>query len=128
GCIIIGCSPLYVPKHMFRLGTIADINVHLDISHIATNTLDLTLIHPDGTRVVLSSGNGGVDFTGTIFDDEAGTSISSGTAPFIGSFQPEESLSTLDGKSVWGNWQLEIAGGSVLPGTLTGWSLEIVRE
>ncbi len=68
------------------------------------------LTSPDGTRVELFTdvGGGGDDFTGTTLDDEAGTSIALGSAPFSGSFQPEGSLSDFDGEDAQGTWTLEI--------------------
>ena len=78
------------------------------------------------TDVELSTDNGGTgeNFTNTRFDDEAATPITSGSAPFTGSFQPEGSLATLDGKAANGTWTLRIyddAGSDT--GTLNAWSL-----
>ncbi len=107
---------------------ITDVNVTLNISHTWDSDLDVTLIAPDGTRVVLFQDLGGSsdNFSTTTFDDEAGTQISSGSAPFNGTFRPSGSLSILDGKVGLGNWRLEItddAGGD--EGTLNNWSLDI---
>lgn len=90
-----------------------------------TSAMTITLVHPDGTRVELTSGNGTNDFTGTTFDDEAGTDVTAGSSPFTGSYRPEEMLSALDGKSATGLWQLEISGNAIVPGTLNAWSLDI---
>ncbi len=109
-------------------GVVTDVNVGLDISHTNDSDLTITLIAPDGTRVLLvdQRGGSGDDFTETILDDEAATSISSGTAPFSNSFLPEEFLFLLDGMSMTGDWTLEIvdvsAGGT---GTLNTWGLDI---
>ncbi len=52
-------------------------------------------MHPDATMVELSTDNGstGDNYTNTVFDDEASTAITAGTAPFTGSYRPEGSLS-----------------------------------
>ena len=111
---------------------IIDVDVLLDsIAHTYDADLDIYIRHPDGTDVELSTDNGGSgnNFTNTRLDDEAATSITNGSAPFTGSFQPEGSLATLDGKAANGNWTLRIrddGGGDT--GTLNGWSLVVCSE
>ena len=112
-------------------GTITDINVGLDITHTWDGDLGITLIAPDGTRVLLVNrrGGGSDDFTNTVLDDEASTPIMSGTPPFTGSYIPDESLATFYGMSLTGDWTLEIvdnAGGDI--GTLNDWSLDITTS
>ena len=126
GCLF--SCPAVVTASLYVHGTdnIDDVNTSIDITYDGTSAMTITLIHPDGTRVELTSDNGTADFTGTTFDDEAGTDITAGSSPFTGSFRPEGMLSTLDGKAVDGLWQLEISGNAVIPGTLNDWSLDIV--
>jgi uncharacterized repeat protein (TIGR01451 family) len=118
-------STISVPP---ALRTVLDVNVLININHTFDADLDIYLISPAGTRVELSTDNGslGDNYTNTIFDDEAATSIVSGIAPFTGSFRPETPLSALDLQNVSGDWKLEIADdlGSDL-GTLLNWSLII---
>jgi subtilisin-like proprotein convertase family protein len=106
---------------------IQDVNVTIgSITHTYDGDLSIYLIAPDNTRVELSTGNGssGDNYTNTIFDDEATTSITSGSAPFTGSFKPEGTLSTLDGKNAQGVWKLEVTdGASGDTGTLNSWSI-----
>ena len=114
------------------------VTVFVHILHASDADLDISLIGPDGTTVVLSSDNGGtgdnygtncVDTGRTIFNDLASTSITAGSAPFVGSFRPEEPLSTFNGKigsAVNGVWTLHVvddAAGS--SGSLQCWSLNI---
>ncbi|MEO2019206.1 MAG: Calx-beta domain-containing protein, partial [Fuerstiella sp.] len=111
-------------------GTIADLNVQLDITHGADSDLIATLVTPDGTRVELfnSIGSGDPNFSGTVLDDEAAIGIAAGITPFTGSFQPQNPLASLDGKPVAGIWTLEIQDTSIgLQGVLNSWSLEINR-
>ncbi len=109
-------------------GTITDVNVQVNLTHTYDQDLELTLIAADGTRIQLANvgGGSGENYTNTIFDDEASTLISSGAAPFTGSYRPLASLSALDGKSATGTWTLEVkdkAGGDT--GTLLGWSVAL---
>jgi subtilisin-like proprotein convertase family protein/fibronectin type 3 domain-containing protein len=110
--------------------TILDVNVVLgSITHTYDGDLDIFLIAPDGTRVELTTDNGGTgeNFTNTVFDDAAATAITAGTAPFTGSFRPEGSLATLNGKTAAGTWTLEVtddASGDT--GTLNSWSLQLL--
>jgi len=109
--------------------TIYDVNVRLDALHTWDADLDIYLIAPDGTRVDLTTGNGGdgQHYLGTVFDDQAATSIVDGAAPFSGYFRPEGSLAVLNGMDVQGTWQLEVTDTEELAdGILVGWSLDVV--
>ncbi len=109
------------------VGEIVDVDVNLDISHTSDSDLTIILIDPIGNQVVLTSnlGGNGDHFTATIFDDEAATDIDDGSAPFTGSFRPQQSLTAADGFSPNGTWQLEIYdGASGNEGTLNSWSLD----
>lgn len=105
---------------------IPDINVRVNLTHTWVGDLWIDVISPAGTRVNLFNrrGGSGDNLVNTIFDDEAATAISAGSAPFTGSFRPEQLLSAIDGQSANGTWTLEIrdnAGGDT--GTLTEWAV-----
>jgi subtilisin-like proprotein convertase family protein len=105
---------------------IGDLDVFLDLDHTFDSDLDVFLIAPDGTRVLLFSGVGGSgeNFAGTLLDDSAAVPIEAGQAPFQGSFRPTVPLSTLFGKSSLGGWTLEITDTAGLDvGTLNRWAL-----
>lgn len=110
-------------------GVINDVNVSVDITHPYVSDLDVYLISPAGIRVELFTdvGGSGGNFTNTVLDDESGTAITSSSASFTGSFQPEGLLSTLDGQSPNGNWTLEITDdfAALDAGNLNSWGLEI---
>jgi len=120
-------STINVPDAM----NILDVNVQLNISHTRDQDLDVYLRSPDGTRVELFTdvGGNGDHFTGTILDDQAGTSITSGAAPFAGTYRPEGSLSAFNGRNAVGTWTLEITDDKFLyRGTLHSWSITITGE
>ena len=107
---------------------VRDVNVRVNINHPFDSDLMITLISPSGTRVMLANrnGGGGDNFTNTVFDDEAATLISAGTAPFTGSFRPLQSLSALDDQIGNGTWTLEVAEQyAVDAGTLVSWDVII---
>ena len=65
------------------------------------------------------------NFTNTTLDDNAGTSILSGSAPFSGTYQPSGGLAQLNGEQPNGTWTLEVQSRMVTAGTLNSWSLHI---
>jgi subtilisin-like proprotein convertase family protein len=110
-------------------GVIKDLDVSIArITHGWVGDLTIQLTGPDGTTVRLAEhpggpDNGGKNFVDTVFDDEASVNISSGTAPYTGSFRPQnDDLSRFDGKNKQGTWTLRVRDlfeGDT--GTLTGW-------
>ena len=64
--------------------------VCIDITHTWDNDLDISLVAPDGTTINLSSDNGGSsnNYTSTCFNMSGGTNITSGSAPFTGTYVP----------------------------------------
>ncbi len=112
------------------LSPVSNLVVSLDIDHTFDADLTATLIAPDGTRAVLFSSVGGVadNFTGTVLDDSAATSITAGSAPFTGSFRPQASITPLAAAAANGTWTLEIADGSTKDGgSLRNWSLSFLE-
>lgn len=107
---------------------VLDANIKINLTHEYDSDLILTLVAPNGRSVVLANRRGfnGQDFTNTLFDDDVATPISAGTAPFTGSFKPDQALSTFDGYTALGTWTLVItdaAGGNV--GKLYAWELQL---
>ncbi|MBI3179153.1 MAG: hypothetical protein HYZ27_05795, partial [Deltaproteobacteria bacterium] len=96
------------------MGTLVDVNIGVDITHTYDGDVDiwLELVNGNGTFCVeLSTDNGadGDNFTGTLFDDEGATAITTGAAPFSGGFRPEGALSALDGQPMNGTWRLYVS-------------------
>jgi subtilisin-like proprotein convertase family protein len=119
-------SALLVPGSGLQLH---DIGVRLDdIRHTYDSDLIITLIAPDGTRVLLANrvGQDTDNFYRTVLYDAAATPIVDGSGPFTGAFQPDSPLAALNGHSATGTWKLhiaDVAAGDV--GTLYAWSLEL---
>jgi len=116
--------------------SISKVTVTLNITHTWTGDLHIYLQAPgaaDGIEnwIELSTENGsfGENFTNTVFDDDAATditAITSGDAPFTGSYSPEGSLTTLDGSDANGNWILHVFDDSGSDtGSLDNWTLTI---
>ena len=116
-------SPIVISS----MGTISDINVQINLTHTWMADVVATLIHPDGTRIILANqvGSNGDNFNNTIFDQQAAASITTGLAPFVGSFRPSGDLSLLNGKSLNGTWKLELQDVFTAAdnGTLNSWSI-----
>ena len=107
---------------------ITDVNVTINISHTFVSDLTLILTSPQGTQVLLTSALGGGDdnYTDTVFDSEAPTSINDGSAPFTGTFSPLGDLTTLNGELATGAWTLTATDAFAIDaGTIDNWTVEI---
>ncbi len=112
---------------------ITDVNVNFSIAISRDSLITAVLTSPGGTQVTLFSAVGGFGsgFTSTTLDDQANVSISSGTAPFSGSYSPSSPLSAFDGQNAAGDWSLKVSDsssnrhGNGVSGTLVNWSVTI---
>jgi uncharacterized repeat protein (TIGR01451 family) len=120
-------------------GAISKVVVRVHITHSYDGDIALSLIGPDGTTIALSQNLGGsgdnygtncpADGNDTIFDDAAANLVSSASAPFVGTFKPQQALAAFAGKSgdaINGTWKLRVvdnASGDV--GTIQCWSLTL---
>ncbi|HEY3266097.1 MAG TPA: S8 family serine peptidase [Armatimonadota bacterium] len=107
------------------------------INHTYVSDLSIVLRAPTGQEILLFGNEGadGVNIgTGTnscagvytTFDDAATTAIAAGTAPFSGSYQPEEPLAGLKGVHAEGVWTLAVTDSANSDtGTLGCWALVI---
>ena len=105
--------------------------VCFNITHGEVSELNVTLVAPNGNEIVLTSGTGvsGINYTNTCFVASGGSPITSGTAPYTGSYQPTQAFSNVSTSTIGGNWGLRIkdtkANGT---GLLTGWSLSFKND
>ena len=103
------------------------INVCLNISHTYDADLDIFLTSPSGAVIELTTDNGGAgnNFITTCFDGNAATSITTGAAPFNGSYRPEGSMNCVNnntsGNGLWTLCITDDGAGDV--GTLNSWTL-----
>ncbi|WP_210407387.1 proprotein convertase P-domain-containing protein, partial [Hydrocoleum sp. CS-953] len=98
------------------LETIENLDVRFSAEHTYDGDLEVYLESPEGKEIRLFAGVGGSDdnFQDTVLDDNASTSISSGNAPFDGTYRPQESLAEFNGENPNGTWTLRVedrAGG-----------------
>lgn len=121
-------------------GPIVDIDIRVRIQHTFPGDLVLTLQSPAGTEVVLSAENGiegtlpnygggtaNCSGTFTVFDDNAAAGIVDGNPPFLGQYQPEEALSTLNGESVTGPWKLKVSDEIAEDGgSISCWKMDVI--
>ena len=107
---------------------ITDVNVSVTLTHTYTRDLQIYLVAPNGKSVQLFNrrGGSGDNLSGTTFDDEASTAIAAGSAPFSGSFRPEQLLSGFDGALPVGTWQLRVYDAARSDvGSITKFSIDI---
>lgn len=105
---------------------IADLNVMVNIRHSYDRDLVISLTSPQGRTITLINRQGGSadNFNSTLLDDEATRAISTGVAPFTGSYRPDSPLTAFDTLGGQGTWRLTISDVTGLDsGTLLGWSL-----
>ncbi len=110
-------SPVMFPININSLNPATLDTIHglagigLNLIHPYDSDLQISLVAPDGTSVVLTSGNGwdGDNYTATHFTDTASVSILQGTPPFTGFYRPQEMLGSMNnGRSGTGTWYLYI--------------------
>lgn len=115
------------------IGTITDVNVRflgttcsssagsttVGLDHTFIGDLEVVLVAPDGTRVLLidrlgstRGGCGGNNFCQLTLDDGATALLSSVTdsftGPLTGNYKPQAALSVLNGRVPNGTWRMEI--------------------
>ncbi|MCG9911319.1 MAG: CotH kinase family protein [Flavobacteriales bacterium] len=101
--------------------------VCININHPYVGDLEVSLRAPDNTTVILFSGIGGSgdNFTNTCMRQDAVTSISAGSAPFTGTFKPQNNMAVLNnGQNANGQWRLRIRDMYAQDvGSLVSWSI-----
>ncbi len=114
-------------------GTIRDLDVSIDISHLFDADLDVSLQHTSSAGPVHLFTYAGHDDDGFLvwLDDEAGTDIQTvgdnpNNFPVAGVFRPLNSLTAFDGTDASGTWTLTVNddGAPGVAGTLNSWSLK----
>jgi subtilisin-like proprotein convertase family protein len=123
-------STIIVPDSII----VYDVNIRIDsLIHTWDSDLDITLLNRGGTTVDLDvtsdNGSSGDNFIGTLFDDDAAVSVTTGTAPFTGTYKIEQippGLTQFNGTEGIGNWRLKLVDDAGSDnGTLYRWSVII---
>lgn len=86
-------------------------SVCINLTHTWDSDLDIRLIAPDGTTVLLTTGNGGDGdgYVNTCFTYTASENIASGYAPFTGDYKPQGQMGLVNnGQNPNGTWSLYI--------------------
>ena len=92
-------------------GTVADLRVRVNITHTYQGDLEVSLIGPDNTTVLLHNrAGGGTDNIVTVYPDLTA---------------PAQSLSAFAGKSIAGAWKLKVRDLAAIDvGTLNSWEID----
>jgi subtilisin-like proprotein convertase family protein len=92
-------------------GTVADLRVRVSITHTYIGDLEVSLIGPDGTTVLLHNRTGGsADNIVTVYPDLTA---------------PAQSLSAFAGKAIGGAWKLKVRDLAAIDvGTLNSWEID----
>lgn len=110
-------------------GTIADVDVRINLAHAYLSDVDVFLTAPNGVKIELSTDNGGTghDYINTIFDDDAPRRINGiTTSTNSARYRPEFSMGRWHGSSINGTWTLEVSDDSLGDtGTFYNWGLTI---
>ncbi|WP_306350136.1 reprolysin-like metallopeptidase [Flavobacterium sp. '19STA2R22 D10 B1'] len=107
---------------------ISSIKVNVNVTHSYISDLNVSLIHPDGTKIRLAKSMCGsrVNFNVTFKDGAPAVVCAS---PTVGEYKPLMSLSALTNKPSNGNWRLEVQ--DIEPGdsgNLVSWNMEICHQ
>ncbi len=101
----------------------------ISIIHTWDSDLDISLVAPDGTSIILISGVGGGDdnFSGTCLRSDVTNSIVQGNAPFLGTYRPMGQMGLVNnGQDPNGTWTLHILDTYPFAdvGSLIGWTIK----
>ena len=102
--------------------SILDLDIAVSITHEAFFDLQITLISPQGTTIILNPSYNyafafqNPDYSTTLiggsyrllFDDEAVVTIENATLPFDQPYRPINALSAFDNQDAFGQWRLQI--------------------
>ena len=97
--------------------TVTDVNIGLLMAHTYRGDLQITLVSPNNTRIIVSNRIGGAALNfNALLDDQAATTVASYTAndtvtavpPYNNTLIPSAALAPFNSQSATGTWTLEI--------------------
>lgn len=104
--VVVSGLPNSIDTTNFGLETVC-----LNITHTYDQDVTVWLVAPDGAVAMLFSniGGSGQNFSNTCLNADAGNSISSGSAPFTGTFQPAGQMGLVNNlQNPNGTWYLRV--------------------
>ncbi|MCR5861300.1 M12 family metallo-peptidase [Flavobacterium sp. J372] len=122
-------GPIYYSNQVVTgTGTIADVNVSVNLQHTSIRDILMAIRHPDNTVIFLWQNQcGSQDNFNITFNDGSPAVVCA--EPTTGTYAPSSALSALNGKGVAGTWSLMIADGYAgNTGQVLSWNLEICAE
>jgi len=116
-------------------GVVRKVMPSINVTHAANSHLGLYLDSPYGVSRLLAGDLSGANFVGTTFMDGAATGVWAASAPYTGTFKPENLISSSTGlegqigfgnQSAKGTWRLRMTDDTAgTSGTLTSWTLAL---
>ena len=100
--------------------------VCMNIQHPWIGDLAFHLVSPDGTVILLATGQGGPNsqYANTCFRQDAALPITQGIPPFANTYRPEEDMGAFNnGQDGNGTWYLRVLDMDADPGADEGWVL-----
>ncbi len=114
--------------------TISGVKVYVDITHTQISDLEIKLVSPQGTEVILNQSgtcNGNYQNIQVVYDDNSENFLDCNPTPpaIRDNIKPFETMSAFNGENAQGNWTLQVsdpvAGNG---GSLNIWALEVCEE
>ena len=100
--------------------------ININLNHSNVGNIAIQLKAPSGQTIYLSNLNGGTgdNYTNTTFATTSTNSISSGIAPFTGTYSPQNPFSGLSASTANGTWTISVLNNSqTIHGQLLNFSL-----
>jgi subtilisin-like proprotein convertase family protein len=133
GLIALGEIPTQYTCVVSGLGTFLwDVDLNTTITHTACGDIDMTLTSPSGTKVVITTDNGGTNddvFNGTTWNDNISDTVADHNFTNLVTatpLNPEGRMAAFRGENPNGTWVLTITDDTnTNSGTLSAWSLDL---